>query len=88
MEIKIEKNISDEQLEDIKKWPVWEKEVSEFPWHYYETEVCYILEGQVVVTPEGGEPIEIFPGDYVTFPKGMSCNWDITKDIRKHYKFI
>jgi uncharacterized cupin superfamily protein len=88
MKIKIEKNIPKENLEEIKKWPIWEKEVSEFPWFYGETEVCYILEGHVVVTSEGGEAVEIFPGDYVLFPAGMACTWKITKSIRKHYNFI
>ncbi|RLC51944.1 MAG: cupin, partial [Candidatus Cloacimonadota bacterium] len=46
MEIKIEK-LSDEQIEEkgIKSWPIWEKEVSRFDWHYDFTEECYILEG-------------------------------------------
>ncbi len=88
MKIKIEKNIPEEKLEEIKKWPIWEKEVSEFPWFYGETEVCYILEGHVIVTPESGEPVEISPGDYVLFPAGMACTWKITKNIRKHYDFI
>jgi uncharacterized cupin superfamily protein len=51
------------------------------------TEVCYILDGEVTVTPEGGEPVTIRPGDLVTFPNGLSCTWKITKDIRKHYNF-
>jgi uncharacterized protein len=31
-------------------WPIWEKEVSEFPWHYDEKEICYLLEGDVTVS--------------------------------------
>ncbi|WP_019623551.1 cupin domain-containing protein [Thioalkalivibrio thiocyanoxidans] len=69
-------------------WPVWEKEVSAFPWHYDEREVCYILEGQVTVTPDGGgEPVTVGEGDLVTFPEGMDCTWEIHRDIRKHYRF-
>ena len=72
---------------EVRSWPIWTKEVSEFPWSYDATEVCYVLEGRVVVTPDGGEPVEIRPGDLVTFPKGMSCTWKITAPIRKHYDF-
>ena len=68
-------------------WPIWEKEVSEFPWHYDEQEVCYFLEGEVTVTPEGGKPVKIGKGDLVTFPVGMSCVWKVHKPVRKHYKF-
>ncbi|HDQ44814.1 MAG TPA: DUF861 domain-containing protein [bacterium] len=68
-------------------WPVWTKDVSEFPWTYDEQEICYFLEGEVEVTPEGGGPVRIGKGDLVTFPRGMSCVWKITKDVRKHYRF-
>ena len=25
---------------NVKSWPIWEKEISEFPWEYDETETC------------------------------------------------
>jgi len=88
MNIKITKPGA-EQIESlgIKKWPVWTKEVSEFPWTYDDKETCLILEGQVFITPEGGKAVEINAGDLVEFPVGMKCVWKITRDIRKHYKF-
>ncbi len=69
----------------VENWPIWTKEVSEFPWTYDGQEICYFLEGAVTVTPEGGEPVTMGKGDLVTFPAGMSCRWKITKDVRKHY---
>lgn len=80
---------SKEKLESlgVSSWPIWEKEVSEFPWFYDSTESCYILEGHVIVTPKDGEPIEIQAGDFVCFPAGLACTWKITKHIRKHYNF-
>ena len=80
-------NEADLQDMGVKSWPVWEKEVSEFPWFYDETETCYVLEGRVRVTPEEGEPVEFGPGDLVTFPKGMGCTWEVQEPIRKHYRF-
>ncbi len=71
----------------VTSWPIWEKEISTFPWTYDMDETCYILEGEVSVTPEGGEPVFIQAGDLVTFPKNMNCEWQITKPIRKHYQF-
>lgn len=88
-EIKVESNPSEERLNElgVRGWPIWEKEVSTFPWTYDAPETCYILEGKVTVTPGGGEPVHIGEGDLVTFPAGMSCTWDITKPVRKHYNF-
>ncbi|NEO70912.1 MAG: cupin domain-containing protein [Moorea sp. SIO3H5] len=71
----------------VSDWPIWTKEVSEFPWTYDEQEICYLLEGEVVVTPDGGEPVQIAKGDLVTFPAGMSCTWKILYNVRKHYQF-
>ncbi len=68
-------------------WPVWEKDISEFPWEYDMEEVCLILEGKATITPDGGIPLTIGPGDLVTFPRGMKCRWEITDPIRKHYDF-
>ena len=87
--IELERKPAREKLEEmgVFSWPVWEKEVSRFPWTYDTDEVCYILEGEVTVTPDGGEPVTIRAGDLVRFPAGMSCTWDITKPIRKHYDF-
>ena len=88
-EINIDKNPSAKHLQDINifTWPIWEKEVSEFPWHYGEKEVCYLLEGDVTVTPDGGQPVRFGKGDLVTFPAGMSCVWKVQQPVRKHYKF-
>ncbi|MBT9313413.1 cupin domain-containing protein [Leptothoe kymatousa] len=68
-------------------WPIWQKDVSEFPWHYDESETCYFLEGQVTVTPSDGAPVSMGKGDLVTFPAGMSCTWRIDGAVRKHYSF-
>ena len=40
------------EKEGVFSWPIWEKEVSRFDWHYDETEECYLLEGKVVVETE------------------------------------
>ncbi|MBD1935962.1 cupin domain-containing protein [Microcoleus sp. FACHB-68] len=89
MEIKVDRQPSEEHLNrlGVFSWGIWTKEVSEFPWMYDEAETCYFLEGDVVVTPAGGEPVQMGKGDLVTFPAGMSCTWNIRKDVKKHYQF-
>jgi hypothetical protein len=85
----VERHPDSKRLEDVgvTGWPVWTKEISEFDWTYDEPETCYFLEGDVVVTPLGGDPVEIGKGDLVTFPEGMSCTWKVRKPVRKHYRF-
>ncbi|KAL0290313.1 UNVERIFIED_CONTAM: hypothetical protein Scaly_2675000 [Sesamum calycinum] len=49
---------------------------------------CYLLEGNVKVYPDGfDEAVQIAAGDLVVFPKGMSCTWDVSEAVDKHYKF-
>lgn len=89
MKIQVERNPSRERLTALRveDWPTWSKEVSIFPWSYDSTETCYFLEGEVIVTPEGEEPVKIGKGDLVTFPVGMTCTWDIRRPVKKHYRF-
>ena len=87
--IKIDKNPSQKTLDQlgISNWPIWEKEESSFPWTYDSAETCYVLEGDVIITPDGGESVQIGKGDLVTFPAGMSCTWEIRQAIKKHFNF-
>ncbi|WP_178863947.1 cupin domain-containing protein [Thiomicrorhabdus cannonii] len=89
MQIILDPNPSAETLAqlDVDNWPFWEKEISSFPWFYDSEETCYILAGEVTVTPTNGEPVTIKAGDLVTFPEGLECRWQITQPIRKHYQF-
>ncbi len=69
----------------VSGWPTWSKEVSVFPWYFHEQEIAWILEGECVITPEGGVPVTFGKGDLVTFPAGMKCSWDVRQPLHKHY---
>ncbi len=79
---------TESKLKELKvfSWPIWTKEASTFDWHYDEPEKCYFLDGEVTVTTQH-ETVSFGKGDFVTFPRGLSCTWQIKKDVRKHYKF-
>jgi hypothetical protein len=70
----------------VLNWPIWECEVSEFPWTYSERESCYILKGEIEVTTDV-ETVSIQPGDFVVFPQGLNCRWNVKAPVRKHYNF-
>ena len=81
MKIEIIKN---KRLEDFKSWPIWECQISKFDWEYNQEEHCYILEGKVEVL-HGDNVVRISKDDYVIFPKGLKCTWNVSKPIRKYY---
>jgi uncharacterized cupin superfamily protein len=88
MEIKVQK-LKEEELRKmgVFGWPVWTKEVSRFDWSYDSIEECYFLEGNVTVETKDGQSVSFGKGDFVTFPKGLSCTWIVKKPVRKHYNF-
>ena len=71
---------------NVDSWPIWTKEPSKFDWHYDEKETCYILEGEVTIETSDGS-VSFGKNDLVTFPKGLSCTWQVKKPVRKHYQF-
>ncbi len=87
--IKVERALSEARKAElgIARWPVWEKEVSRFPWRYDSAETCLLISGAVTVTPVGGEPVSLRAGDLAVFPAGMQCEWQVTEALRKHYRF-
>ncbi|MGY1488563.1 cupin domain-containing protein [Methylobacillus pratensis] len=87
--IVIESKPSAARLEQlgVSKWPTWSKEVSTFPWVFPEQEIAYVLDGEVVITPnDGGAPVTFRKGDLVTFPAGLRCTWEVKQPLRKHYQ--
>ena len=87
MEITIKK-LSDDEISKmgIKKWQIWTKAVSEFDWFYDSQEQCLFLEGKVIIKTEKGN-VKIGKGDFVTFPKGLKCTWEVIEPVKKYYKF-
>ena len=80
---------TDAEKEVCRKWPIWTCDVSQFEWEYTQTEKCLILEGRVTVSDrlDTGGSITFGPGDYVVFPTGLKCVWNITESVKKHYEF-
>ncbi|HDY84153.1 hypothetical protein LCGC14_0612390 [marine sediment metagenome] len=88
-EITVDSHPSEAQLKKmgVANWPTWEKEVSVFPWAFVTTEVAFILEGECVMTPEGGGPATTFKaGDLVVFPNGYKGTWEVKKALKKQFK--
>jgi uncharacterized cupin superfamily protein len=82
-------HLSDEEKKNlgIYDWPIWTKEISIFDWQYDSREECFILEGEVEIIAADGEKTSFKAGDFVTFPKGLTCTWIVKQAVRKHYRF-
>jgi hypothetical protein len=48
-------------------------------------EFIHVISGRLIVTEEGGKPIELGPGDAMTFPTGWTGEWRITERLRKSF---
>ncbi|MCL1992136.1 MAG: cupin domain-containing protein [Spirochaetes bacterium] len=83
MEI-IVKKPTEEERAAILKMPQWGCGVSKFDWHYDSGETCLLTQGRVTVH-YGDKSVSFGAGDYVTFPQGLSCVWDVTEPVNKHY---
>ena len=71
---------------EVFSWPIWSCGVSKFSWTYDQKESCFILEGQILIITDY-QTINIKKKDFVIFPKGLSCNWNVSKPVKKHYMF-
>ncbi|HEY2442661.1 MAG TPA: cupin domain-containing protein [Streptosporangiaceae bacterium] len=64
---------------------VWECTPGPSRWTLETNEFVHILAGRMTVTPDGGEPSQIGPGDTAVFPRGWTGHWQIHEKIRKLY---
>lgn len=88
-EITVDSNPSEARLKELSvaHWPIWEKEVSTFPWSFVTTEIAFIVEGECVMTPEDGGPSTTFKaGGLVVFPNGYKGTWEVKKALKKQFK--
>ena len=64
---------------------VWECTPGPSYWTLETHEAIHILSGRMTVTPDGGQPQDIGPGDCAVFPRGWRGTWQIHETIRKLY---
>jgi uncharacterized cupin superfamily protein len=74
----------------VRQWEIWESSSvpsNKFDYTYDKTESVYILEGEALVTPKDGrKAIVLKPKVFASFPKGLSCVWEVKSPVRKYYK--
>jgi len=64
---------------------IWECTAGPSYWVQEENEVIYVLSGTLTVTPDGGKPVTLGPGDVAVFPRGWRGPWELHETVRKVY---
>lgn len=65
----------------------WESDVG--TWHatYTEYEYVHLLQGRIVITEDGGEPVTVRAGDAFAVEAGFRGTWRVEEPVRKHWAF-
>ena len=65
---------------------VWEAEPGLSRWEFLDRgEAIHVLDGRMVVTEDGGEPVTVAAGTSAIFPIGWQGTWEIQERIRKFF---
>lgn len=64
---------------------IWECTAGPSRWVLETNEFVHVLSGSMTITPDGGEPEFVGPGDTIFIPRGWSGNWELHETLRKLY---
>jgi uncharacterized cupin superfamily protein len=48
-------------------------------------ETICMVEGRATITPEGGEPVTVVPGEVAFLPEGTRARWEVHETVRKAF---
>jgi len=48
-------------------------------------ETITLIEGDVTITPEGGEPVDVRAGEIAYIPEGTRAKWEVHETVRKGF---
>ena len=63
---------------------IWECTPGVFDYTHTD-ETATLVAGRVTVTPQGGEALELGPGDVAFFPEGSTTRWEVHETVRKSF---
>ncbi|TNC73337.1 cupin domain-containing protein [Rubellimicrobium roseum] len=63
----------------------WESTVGTWHTTYAAYEFVHLLEGRIVITEDGGEPVTLTPGDAFVVEAGFKGTWRVEEPVRKHF---
>jgi uncharacterized cupin superfamily protein len=63
----------------------WEATPGTYRAEYKGFEFVHLLAGHIIITPDGGEPVEMKTGCAFVVEPGFSGTWEIKEPVRKHF---
>lgn len=77
--------------EDTKRkiagWALWECSDPTFSYEYDRTVTMFVHEGAAVLTFEGGETVDLAPGDTLTVKAGAKVDWVVSRPVCNSYMY-
>lgn len=70
----------------VEEWSIWESEPQVFEWYYGQQETAFIHEGEVIIRI-GDNTVKLTKDMLVSFPRGLTCTWQIISPVKKSYTF-
>ena len=64
---------------------LWTHKPASFPYTFPADETFHLLEGKVTIAVEGQPPVNLIPGDIVSFRKGQGSVWTIHEPMKKFF---
>lgn len=64
---------------------LWECSPCTWRFRYRHQEFFHIVGGRMRLTPEGGEPMLLGPGEALSIEVGFAGTWEVLETMRKHY---
>ncbi|MCQ0091045.1 cupin domain-containing protein [Roseovarius sp. M141] len=63
----------------------WQATVGTFHATYTDYEFVHMISGRIIITPDGGDAVEVGPGDAFVVEADFKGTWKILEDVTKHF---
>jgi len=63
----------------------WEATVGTYHATYSSFEFVHLIEGKIIITPDGGEAYTVKAGDAFCIEKDFAGTWKIEENVKKHF---
>lgn len=64
---------------------LWECTPGRFRWEFAWDEFVHVHAGHAIVSTADGGKVELRPGDFATFPRGLKTEWQVLESFRKTF---